>query len=66
MDYGQEGVRKQLINYCTDKGVKYVHIAKELDLTKSTISYFISGKRDLRTKNFNRLVKLLQDAKYLK
>ncbi|WP_010236336.1 helix-turn-helix domain-containing protein [Clostridium arbusti] len=65
MDYGQEGVRKQLINYCTDKGIKYIHIAKQLDLAKSTISHFILGDRDMRTKNFEKVVKLLQDVKYL-
>jgi predicted XRE-type DNA-binding protein len=63
--YGQEGVRQCLIQYCTNRGVKYVYIAKQLDLCKSTISHFIRNSRDMRKRNFDKLVVFLQKEGYL-
>lgn len=65
MDYGQNGVRKTLIKYCTEQGVKYVHVAKELNLSKSALSHFVKGDTDMRRSNFNNLVNVLQHVGYL-
>lgn len=65
MKYDQEGVRKALIQYCNNKGVKYVHIAHELNLSKCTISHFINNDRNLRKINFDNLVSLLKKVNYL-
>jgi len=64
--YGQEGVKQALINYCTEKGVKYCKIAEVLGLHKSTISHFINDDRDMRRRNFIKLVLYLQQENYLK
>lgn len=65
MEYGQEPIRKTLVKYCTEKGIKYKHIASKLNLTNSTICHFVRHDRQMRQNNFNNLVKLLQHVGYL-
>lgn len=65
MKYGQEPIREALIKYCNNKGVKYVHIAHELNLSKGALSHFVKGDTDMRRSNFDNLVSILQQVGYL-
>lgn len=63
--YGQEPVRKLLKQYCIEKGVKYVYVAEQLKLSKSTICHFTKNDRDMRKKNFDKVVGFLKKVDYL-
>lgn len=63
--YGQEPIRKLLKQYCKEKGVKYIYIANQLKLSKSTICHFTKNDRDMRKNNFNKVVAFLKNADYL-
>ena len=43
----QEQLRKRLIELKQKEGVSYIHIARNIDISKTTISLFIKGERNL-------------------
>lgn len=43
----QEQLRNRLVELKEAEGVSYIHISRNIDISKTTISLFIKGKRDL-------------------
>lgn len=57
----QDGLRERLINVCETCGIKYVFIAKKLDITQAQLCMFKKNKADLGFETYLYLDKLITD-----
>ena len=55
----QEQLRNKLIYLKEKEGISYIFIARSIDISKTTISLFIKGERNLSRTIENRLIKFL-------
>ncbi len=54
----QEQLRNRLIEL-KENGITYIHIARNINISKTTISLFIKGERNLSDEVEERLIKFL-------
>lgn len=55
----QEQLRDRLIELKQTEGISYIHIARNINISKTTISLFIKGERALSKDVEYRLIKFL-------
>lgn len=56
----QENLRLKLIELKEKEGISYIYIARNIDISKTTISLFIKGERNLSKAIEERLIKFLK------
>lgn len=55
---------KRLLETLNEKGITQTEFAKMMDVSKTTVSYWISGKRDPETDTFFKILEVL-DVDYI-
>lgn len=63
MKLSNEKIRKELIEFLEEKGVKNRFIAKKINASDTTISLFLKGQRKLSTSKLELLYKLIHNEK---
>ena len=61
LELSNESIRKELIEFLKKNGIKNRFIAKKIDVSDTTISLFINGKRELSTKKLQALNELIHN-----
>lgn len=57
----QDVLRHKLVNISKRKGIKYIYLANLLNVSKSLLSAFKNGKKNLNEHTYNRLEKILNE-----